>query len=265
MRSAICISGLARTYKKTVKSFNENILAPLKELGQTDVFVSIWDKPDIADLIPVKALDFYVAVAGDGELAGYQIRDRDLNYTEEDLDANEIYKLYSPKCLEVENFNSLKELFHLSKYTSRKCPVPSIMKGDLFLPMVSQYKILKCNLLKTNYENMHNFTYDLVVRARFDFEIEKLRVGELELDKLNCLYCQDDKKVSDYFYISNSTIMDRVCGLFYNYDYLFNQVDTFWGDRSLKAHMDTCEVKVKEMKGYKYTFVRELFRQDYYS
>lgn len=48
MRTAICISGLARYYKETYRLFKENILDQLP--GEYDIFISTWETEDILEI-----------------------------------------------------------------------------------------------------------------------------------------------------------------------------------------------------------------------
>jgi len=48
MKTAVCISGLSRSYKETYTLFKENILDQLP--GEYDIFISTWETEDILDI-----------------------------------------------------------------------------------------------------------------------------------------------------------------------------------------------------------------------
>jgi len=239
MNSAICISGLTRTYKKTFPSFFSNIAIPLRQYGPVDIFISIWDSCGLGAL--------------DDKLVDSQ------------QSVDDIIATYSPLAIEVESFKSIKHGFNLGRFTSRPCPVPAIIKEGILLSMPAQYKVLRCSRLKQDAEIMAGRKYDLVVRTRFDFVIDSpLRVQELDLNKINCLY-NHDGLMGDYFYLSNSANMDSLCEVFSNYVYLLNINNSDMGpERNLRNHADQRGLSSCVMKRYNFALVRDTFRQEYH-
>ena len=232
MKFAICLSGLTRTYQKTFDKFWSNIIEPLRKYGEVDVFISTWSIQDSHESI---------------------------------VNINEILNLYKPKSLEVENYSDLEKTFLLSNYTKKDCPIPQIVKNGVLLSIPGQYKILKCNLLKQSFEKINKFKYDFVIRTRFDLTIEELKVEDFIENKLNILYSFDNL-IGDYFYISNSQIMDEVCGLFYNYENILNIEGTDMGpERNLFFHTKNKMIDFNILENYKYSLVREMINQDFKS
>jgi hypothetical protein len=233
MRSAICLSGLARTYKQTWATLMMNVVDPLRARGQVDIFISIWDSMDMAALSP-----------------GRLVR-------EDMVDLTGLAQAYQPTTLEVERLASVMGAFQLARFTDKPCPVPEIVKGGVLLSVPAQYRVARCNDLKCIHERLHGFQYDLVVRTRLDFALSPLRIDELDLTKVNVLYDQDGL-VGDYLYIANSPTMDRVASLCHHYVELLNLPNTDMGpERNLKNHLVAEGLNTSIMKGYSYALVRE--------
>jgi hypothetical protein len=239
MKSAVCISGLSRTYKQTFSNFKKNVLQPLKELGDCDIFISIWSTKEINQINP--------------------------NYSsfEDPSDINDIISKYRPKNIEIESFKEIKDNFLLSNWTNKKCPVNNVVKNDVLMAAPASYKVMRCNQLKQNYEKLKNFKYDLVLRTRFDVEIDQIRPNEFDLSKINCLYSYDNL-IGDYFYISNSENDDKISQLFNNYSTLLNIKDTDMGpERNLAFHCQSHKIEPHILKNYSFSLVRECYKQDY--
>lgn len=231
-RSAICISGLARSYRKTVKAFCDNLWAPLAAQGEVDVFVSIWDSNGVC---------------------GQQCP----------VDLDEIMDLYSPAALDVESYAALKPGMSLKRFTERECPVPSIMHDGVLMSVPTQYKVLRCNNLKRTAEMIGCFRYDLVVRTRFDLEMSPLRMAEVDATKVGVMY-HHDELVGDYFYIAGSAQMDSLVDVFNNYPYLLNLPDTDMGpERNLCNHARQRELGVYVLKDHPYAIVRPASRDQF--
>lgn len=238
MRFAICISGLARTYLRTYDSFMRNVVGPLKERGEVDIFISIWDTTDLSALSPRAA-------------------------QENKVDVNEIIQLYKPISIDIEHFPSLRDSFRLDRLSSGGYYTRSVVKDGILTAAPAQYKVLRANDLKCVHEQMGGFTYDLVVRTRFDVEITELKVDEMDLTKVNCLY-DHDGLVGDYFYIANSGVMDRLAKLYINYPHLLIIEGNDMGpERTLKHHMVRENIDTHILTGYNFALIRDTFRQEF--
>lgn len=239
MNTAICLSGLARTFKQTYPAFARNIVGPLAKRGNVDVFISVWDKTDIGALAPQPLAQ------------------------ETPVDLNELARLYQPRFMEVESFDALRAAFLLANYTARQCPVPAIVRNGILLAMPAQYKVLKCNALKRLYEDANGMRYDLVIRTRLDFEIAPLRVDELDPTKVNCLYDNGDL-IGDYFYAAGSGVMDAACDVFTNYHYLLNIEGSDMGpERNLKNHANQRGLSTKVLQDHAFALVRDTRRDGF--
>ena len=233
MRTAICLSGLARTYRKAHKAFIHNVVGPLCKHGNVDIFISIWDTMDLNLLA------------------------RNETAPCEAVDINEMVDMYHPVALDVERFDPLLAAFQLHRFTVKECPVSRIVRNGILCAMPAQYKIMRCNDLKHVYEQLNGFRYDLVIRTRLDFTISPLRVDEIDATKLNCLYDQDGL-IGDYFYASNSENIDKVTQLFNHYTVLLGIEGTDMGpERNLKNHVSRLGIETAIMRGYTFCLVKE--------
>ena len=100
------------------------------------------------------------------------------------------------------------------------------------------YKIMRCNQLKIEHENKHNFKYDIVVRLRTDVVFQKPLIFSEDRDKIfiphNC-YCGG---LCDQFAYGPSDLMDKFCNLFTNIKECFEIAPEFHPEKLLKAHCD---------------------------
>jgi hypothetical protein len=123
---------------------------------------------------------------------------------------------------------SILQLFH-----SRKNPETSVENGvNMF------YKIMKCNHLKIQYENTHNFKYDTVVRLRTDTPFQKPIIFSEDKDKIFIPNNLDFGGVCDQFAYGPSDLMDKFCDLFINIKQYFNEGCRFHPETILKYHCD---------------------------
>lgn len=85
--------------------------------------------------------------------------------------------------------------------------------------LISQfYKLFKCYELLCDYEKENNFTYDIIIRCRFDVFIDGLKnvdINSLELN--NILYTSTAGfHINDYWAIGNREIMHNYCNYYLN-------------------------------------------------
>ena len=189
MRVAICISGQSRDVKNTI----DNIKNCWQNYDQLDFFVHTWINPDRKPFRPDTPSDF----------------------SENDIDL--IIDRLIPKSILVEypkKFN--KEYVDSTNwgcYHPTKNPNPSQNIQSMF------YSICMANSLKKKYELENNFTYDCVIRCRFDyFFTKKYDLKTFDLNSLNtksdCTHTE--YAINDHLALSNSKIMDKYCDVFFN-------------------------------------------------
>lgn len=208
MKVAICFSGAIRSFKYCYPSIYKYLIESLN----ADVFLHVWTIPEIDKTQKVT-----------------------YKFVEDSCDVNYIIQQIKPKKYVVDEYNStweerlLKESkLHDADFTK----IPDIYKKhckndkDAYIKYVHNaigmyYKIMKCNELKSEYENKHNFKYDIVIRARLDFVWNKFVNIKNVLDNtiytINDSYCsQFEIPNNDRFFYGNSNTMDRFCNIFKN-------------------------------------------------
>lgn len=184
MKIAICFSGQIRTGIES----SENIKRFLGDLYPfCDFFIHTWD------------------VNKNVQYCGTRIFTPEENITEDVI--SKIEEIYRPKKMIMENFNEIKD--EISSY------------GDTIKYL--WYSFNKSIEYKKEYEIENNFTYDLVVKLRFDIifppERRLLENYLLISDKIdntiyieNCPIITDNDKslefIDDVFFIGNSKNMD---------------------------------------------------------
>ena len=106
------------------------------------------------------------------------------------------------------------------------------------------YKIMKCNELKTHYENKHNFKYDIVVRLRTDTPFQKPVIFSEDKDKIFIPNNLDFGGVCDQFAYGPSNLMNVFCNLFPNIKTYFDEGCCFHPESMLKYHCDKLNLNI---------------------
>jgi hypothetical protein len=223
MKVALCLSGQARFLETCFyESMKPNIIDNLNP----DVFIHTWD---VSDRIGQHFLN------GNGFTMGEKIPS---NLMETMLN------LYQPKQHVIEP----QKLFESNKWSSRL--MPSIKSDHLYSMF---YSIHESNKLKKQYEYKNNFTYDWVIRIRFDMAIPS---GPLNLSKLDNNYlwvatgCFDNiNGYLDSLGYSNSQIMDTYSDTFNYVDYIADNNPNMGicGEYVLRKHLDKNNISVMEI------------------
>lgn len=235
MRSAICISGLGRTYQKTVDRFYTNLYEPLRRLGTVDVFVSMWDG---------------------------HIGTRPEHQGNELVVVEDIKRLYRPLSIEIESYRQMSHLFEWPRYTSRACGVYT--EDHVFLPMLMQYKVWRANELKRDHEQIARQPYDLVVRTRFDWELlNPLSTCRIDTSRIGVLV-QESERLCYYFYLGGSAVMDRFCSTFFNYGRFFETESDLSAEHLLWKHSREQVLDTYVLEGLSYASVRDNIRHEWH-
>lgn len=121
----------------------------------------------------------------------------------------------------------------LQSFRSRKNPETSVENCiNMF------YKIMKCNQLKTQYENENNFKYDTVVRLRTDSHFREPVIFSEVKDTIFIPNNLDFGGVCDQFAYGSSDLMNAFCDLFPNIKRYFDEGCKFHPESILKYHCD---------------------------
>lgn len=178
LRTALCISGMPRTFKETYESVQTNILAP----HRPEVFVSTW-KPTQVDPL----------------------------WTDPHS-PEELVELYKPIKFDIELFDEARrKSFETNQFRTR-----ADWGGDAVHRMIPMfYRIYICNLHKWFYEKENRFTYDVVIRSRSDLLFSTpLVIPPLEDGLVYMAPPSSDAPVNDQFWLSNSKTADLISALY---------------------------------------------------
>jgi len=146
-------------------------------------------------------------------------------------------EIYKPEAFMIE-----KSLTNdLSKYTRVPPPQPNWKVKDPARSTYNQlYGIMKCNELKTVYEESNDMKFDWVIRSRFDFAINvQIPFADLDNTKLhipNCRMTPQRDFGNDQFAFSSSENMDK-------YTDTFNRIDEFYDEDGVQM---MCEDMMSE-------------------
>lgn len=219
MKIALCLSGQLRFLQQ---GYVENIFPFILQGNDIDVFIHTWAIDD--------EQDGKSYINGGGFAMGSPVNK---SYMLEALN------LYRP----VKYLIQQQIPFENGKYPERT--MPGIKSHNLFSMF---YSIYKSNQLKTEYEKENNFTYDIVVRSRFDIKLD----NKLDFTKdTSLLYmpfnCFDPSNcIVDSVGYSNSMNMNIYADTFNNIDDIMNNYDIrFCGEYILKKQLEINNVKVE--------------------
>lgn len=153
MKIAILLTGHVRNYKETVKNFYTDFLSNIKNIGEYDIFLSIWDNDGFKK-----------------EHTPYGCKNTNIKLTQEQI--NDIFNTYQPKKMEVEEQDTVtseidvKAKLIVDKYLKLDKNNKSI---NHVIAVLSQlYKANRCYKLIDNVED-----YDVIIKYRFDAYFKK--------------------------------------------------------------------------------------------
>jgi len=153
MKVALCLSGQVREYEKVFENHNVNILKKLIP----DVFIHTWTFRGTQKLYRYWQSEYQLE------------RDYDSHIREDNLTPlSGIIKDYQPKKMLTEFPD--KEIFMKKLEASRN---PNL---NIFNMLMMYYSIYMSNEMKKSHEKEKNFTYDVVIRSRFDIMLENVNL-----------------------------------------------------------------------------------------
>jgi hypothetical protein len=207
MKIAICFSGQPRFVSECYSGIKSNIIEPNRN-HDIDIFVHTWFSDEISEKILYH--NEFSSFSGEAKIKKSAI--------------DEIKKLYDPLDLMVEQpLNFLPTVNYEGSFSrqidaSHKMGVDKTeyVKMRLNSHYSSLYSIMQANLLKKKHELKNGFTYDWVLKVRFD-NIIKSNIDLSNLDS-NFLYHQEmgkgESEIADWINFSNSKNMDSYSSAF---------------------------------------------------
>jgi hypothetical protein len=189
MKIALCLSGMPRTVEQGYASLKEILL----DKYDVDVFIHTWQeegyKPTSWAEKPI-----YAPPTGSSELRYSNII--------------KVLTLYKPISFQIDKYHVYREYYRRAdkfKLLHRYCS----MLESIYI----------ANKLKTVYELNNNFTYDCVIRCRFDIGFQHFIPFE-EFDLANNIYVQNvlwwniKRQINDWFAFGSSKNIDIWCDLY---------------------------------------------------
>lgn len=147
MRIAICLSGHVRSYSKTFHEFESAILKPNAE-HEIDIFISTWTTTD-------------------ANVSGHIFRTKVVPPMVP-VDFIDICEKYNPKIMHIDHTIDLSHMRSEETYQTHMRP------GTVPIAIFSMfYKMGHADFLRQSYQKIKEFTYDRVIRTRFDLSYPK--------------------------------------------------------------------------------------------
>lgn len=207
MNIAVCFAGHLRNFdNETIyNSIQENLLKPLKLLGKVDIFFSTWDKLNTQQCFSV-----YNGVSND--------------LVDKPIDIGQLCKLYNPVAIDIENFEQCYEFLSAKHYIGFNIDRPTQNYYGMLSLIPQAYKVYRANLLRLNHQKSLGITYDLIIRYRPDWLVNKRGdFSHLEKDTLYIPggYVDHVRLVEDYFACGNSKNMTFYSSLYLNLKEMF--------------------------------------------
>lgn len=157
--------------------------------------------------------------------------------SKDDSTIDELISNYNPVAIEVESYDldfykTIKQAVSTNYILTPETNIVSVFS--------MYYKILKANLLKEVYEKINGFTYDIVIRTRFDLSIDS-PLNYIIPDE-NLLYIPKGWDwrcgYNDVFAIGNSKSMNYYSNTFNNLIQILNYGHILHPESLLKVHLD---------------------------
>jgi hypothetical protein len=213
---AVCLSGIPKFWNKSYESIKQ-------WLPTADIFIHTWK---INDNSEVNENTCYSPNAYNNIAA---------------TDYNLVHA-YNPKKYIIQDFVLKKKFFEnqCEKYFSNFENPPAGNKNSIS-QLSMFYSLREACRLKASHERENSFTYDIVVRMRFDSEI-KTFLDLNTLDYKNTLYIPNGRDwggINDQFCFGNSSIIDMVCECYTFYDIHITVTNFYGPEVILKQHLAT--------------------------
>jgi hypothetical protein len=191
MKIAVLFAGHTRNFVGCYKNIQENLLLPLRDLGETDVFVSTWNAEGFRNK----------GWSGEAEIEAVE-------------------RLLTPKSMTIESFTPETRAFFVKKFFTFGYH-GSLSSHETSGDAASMWwKIWSCFKLMKDYQDLHSFQYDLIVRVRFDMlfdsvpNLKEIKPQTLYIPKWNGKYAEVTCEIMDQFSFGDFTAMERYCSVF---------------------------------------------------
>lgn len=221
MRVALCFSGQLRNIESTYTHWYKPNVLDANEEHQIDVFVHSWFDNHTIGKVHYAANKVPNSVVASEPVPANVIQ--------------RIYDLYNP----VEMILERPRTFDEKNYNERKLPDAVPAHG---LPRL--YSIAKSIELKSAYETEHNFTYDVVACARFDFTFKQ--PFNFNLVTSHGIYHPgySPHGFNVCYAMGTSRSMDAYAGLYQHVDLVYNTGITWCDELLALRYIEMCKLPV---------------------
>jgi len=229
MKIALCLTGHVRRYE----SCRDRLFYAIVSKFRPDIFIHSWDEQGLGlngrskDALNEETLEVIRKNARYGD-----------SYVEYKRGGSVITSSYfahmNPKQVVIEKYSDVEpEILNIAERITNK---RSFDYPPNFLS--SQRKGYLCDQLRIQHEQENGFTYDAIIKTRFDIMYQAYFDIHENLDVLRIPYAQSYDIFSDIFAISNGTTMEKYCSF-------YPKVETFVKDN---VHFNPHEVLLEHVK-----------------
>src|SRR3989344_6274784 len=205
MKTALCISGHLREYKKCFPTIKKFII----DKYNPDIFISSWS------------------------VKGYWTKNDDKGINEgEKIDIYDLVSLYNPKIIDIEIFNENIQDIFMKNANSILENNPRLRWGRKQNIIGMYYKIARCNNLRIKYEIETNIKYDLIIRIRPDIFIKDIS-NILISDNTFYISSQDNGLLRDSLFMGSPIVMDKICSLITYLKEIYNKTNCLFDPHDL--------------------------------
>jgi hypothetical protein len=219
MKTALCISGHMRTYKKTFESLKRNVI----DILNPDVFIATWDE-----------LGFW---GGYDHQIGF-------NNKENKININDIQNTFQPKKIKVDKYEDFDEMFlnRSKNFESNKIWYNEIWYTRPKNAISMYHKSNESVLLKQNFEIENDFKYDLVIKTRPDILYHE-KIPSIISEYDGSLFYILNKYThhtgyGDIFFAGNSNTVDSFFNLYNDFEILFSKNLKFCPHEYVKHYLE---------------------------
>jgi len=222
MRIAACLSGHSRNYKDNIPNFPFEV----------EYFVSSCMESGL----PNQNTPTYISYHSQNDIK--------TNLT----DINDVINQYNPKSWEFLPDGDIPT--EVNKFVGLKT------NGGAYLHHIAMmfYRIYRANLLKCEHEREYNFTYDFVIRSRFD-----VKVNQFNFNQEYLYLVKKDDKVLDLFFAGKSHVIDAISNC---YLWMIKQKPAylqsfFSGEHIFYHYVDQLKLNLPMLNNFTITFNKD--------
>jgi len=219
---AVCLSGQSRFLDECYSSISKNLLIP----NNADVFLHTWECDSVSISAPYK-------FGGNG---GWKFHRIPINSHQH---AIEIYK---PIRYEVEKSRifrmpniDMKRTFEkyqrgcFSEAEEAGVSIDDYSRKIINNNMSMWYGIMKSILMAIEHSSDNNFTYDTIIRCRFDVLLNRqLHISHVEENTLYaCEMNKPDGHIADWLNFGRQDVMSVYASTFLNYQKIYSDIEKY--------------------------------------